>query len=58
MPQQTFSFMCLKLLEIQPYELATPERLICTVKNWEKKSQALTETVITFEYNAVWLKTV
>ena len=49
MLQQTFSFICLKFLDLQPYDVATPERLICTVQNWE---HALTEMVITFECNA------
>ena len=38
--KQSFSFIFLKLLELQPYKAATPERYLYS-KHWENKLQVL-----------------
>ena len=41
-------------LELQPYEMATTERSICTTSILlENKLQALTKTAVTYEHNEV-----
>ena len=54
MPQKSLSFNCQKFLDLQPYKYSSNTRKIdFYCKYWKNKSQVLTKTVVTFEYNTV-----